>query len=481
MKSKNWFEVDTKGLRELQAGKPKSHLVRELIQNALDEAKEKVRVDMQYNRGTLTVIVEDDGIGFRDLKDAYTLFGNTYKRADHTKRGRFNIGEKQAFSLCKKAIITTTSGTVVFDDEGRHRTMDKTSNGTTVSVSITQVSREEYEEIKEFVRLLWPPKNIHLDVLVDADGQVNKMEQWFYRPVIRQFNATLETELLENEMMSVRRKPTSVELTSKAQTLGKSYLYEMGIPVCEIDCEYSINVQQRIPMSMDRDKVSEKYMRELYALVLNETHDILPKEKASDTWVRVATTSDKVSKDAVETVKKYRYGDKVVIANPFDKKSIDEAIASGFRVVYGSEMSKQEWDAFKGSGEMQTTTELFGEGTTANTRTLDSSEITEGMEAVSELVNKLAIVGLGINIECRFVESDATHDAWYMGRTIYFNVKRLKKSWFNVNENMARIISLSLHELGHYEGKMHTEIEYHETITRIAGKIINHILINKGW
>jgi len=37
MKSKNWFEVSREGLRQLQAGKSKDFVVRELIQNAWDE------------------------------------------------------------------------------------------------------------------------------------------------------------------------------------------------------------------------------------------------------------------------------------------------------------------------------------------------------------------------------------------------------------------------------------------------------------
>lgn len=37
MKNNNWFEVDKEGLKSLQLGKPKTYVVRELIQNAIDE------------------------------------------------------------------------------------------------------------------------------------------------------------------------------------------------------------------------------------------------------------------------------------------------------------------------------------------------------------------------------------------------------------------------------------------------------------
>ena len=91
--SNEWFEVDKEGFKALQLGKPKYHTVRELIQNAIDEKITKCVVVTSFNRGTVTISVEDDGPGFRNLKDAYTLFGATYKQANPELRGRFNLGE----------------------------------------------------------------------------------------------------------------------------------------------------------------------------------------------------------------------------------------------------------------------------------------------------------------------------------------------------------------------------------------------------
>jgi hypothetical protein len=44
---------------------------------------------------------------------------NTPKRIDPTKRGRFNLGEKQAYSRCKTARVETTKGSVFFDKRAR--------------------------------------------------------------------------------------------------------------------------------------------------------------------------------------------------------------------------------------------------------------------------------------------------------------------------------------------------------------------------
>jgi hypothetical protein len=92
MGKNNIFEVDVKGLRQLQEGKPKWFVIRELLQNAMDEEITRCGIYMRYEHGKAHITVEDDSpIGFRDLADAYTLFKDTYKRTNVKKRGRFNF------------------------------------------------------------------------------------------------------------------------------------------------------------------------------------------------------------------------------------------------------------------------------------------------------------------------------------------------------------------------------------------------------
>src|SRR6185312_11143672 len=94
-----------------------------LVQNGLDEAG-VTRIDI-----TLTPVpghpladltVEDDSPeGFKDLSHAYTMFAESYKRANPEQRGQFNFGEKLVLAVCEEASIATTKGTVAFTDEGR--------------------------------------------------------------------------------------------------------------------------------------------------------------------------------------------------------------------------------------------------------------------------------------------------------------------------------------------------------------------------
>ena len=116
----NRFEVSDQGMREIHAGRKPAHLVRELIQNSWDEC----RVAVASARGApdmTRLVVEDDGKGFRRIEDAYTLLGPTEKRSDPTKRGRYNLGEKEIVSVALEAKVSTVGQTAEFPPEGRRR------------------------------------------------------------------------------------------------------------------------------------------------------------------------------------------------------------------------------------------------------------------------------------------------------------------------------------------------------------------------
>ena len=89
-------------------------------------------------------------------------------------------------------------------------------------------------------------------------------------------------------------------------------LYEMGIPVVETGDRYHVDVQQKVPLNMDRDNVTPAYLRLLRAAVLNATHHLLDKEDALQPWVREACSDDRVSVEAVKSVMDMRFGSNAV-------------------------------------------------------------------------------------------------------------------------------------------------------------------------
>lgn len=465
MSQKTWFEVDTDGFRALQSGKPKTHAIRELIQNALDEDVTSVIVTTHYDRGNLMVSVTDDGPGFRDLKDAWTLFADTYKRPDPEMRGRFNMGEKQAFSICRKARIETTSGTVEFDEAGRHRRKYKRESGTKVSIEITKVTRDEFNEIKMFVENIIVPEQI---IMTIDDKEIT------HGKPLRVFETKLATEYLKDGEFRKTTRNTKVEIWD-TQRVSTALLFEMGIPVCEIDCKFDINVLQRIPMSMDRDKVFPSYMQDLFAEVLNETHNQLAEDESSDMWVRAGMSdSDRINENAVNAVITKRFGDKPIIVTPNDPQAKDRAIADGCTLITGSMMNREEWETVKQYDVLKSTSNRYGWGESSYSNPV--KDMTENMMRIAELTKKIGNRYLGKPISVDFVETDATPGAWYGHSNVTFNVTKLGKGFFD-SPLSQKVLDLIIHEIPHEYG-MHTERGYLDAVSEL-GAMLTVIALNE--
>jgi len=471
----DWFTVDKEGLKALQSRKPKFYIIRELIQNAWDEDVTEVIIDASKKGRIVTIVVEDNSpIGFRDLKDAYTLFADTYKRSDPTKRGRYNFGEKQAIVVCESAKIETTTGTVVFDKTGRHKKRAKRESGTVVTVEV-RMNNQEFDELIDYVYLMIPPENI---------------KTWFNgepmtRPdSMKEFDVILPTEhQVEDGTFAKTNRKTSVAVydsdwTNVPTLDGNAFVYEMGIPVCEIECEYSIDVSQRIPLGIDRDTVSRSYLQDLFAEVLNRMYDDIPEDRISETWVRTAMNdTTRMDRDAIEGVLDKRFGENRVIANVMDRQSIDEAIAHGYKPVYGSELGKGEWENVKGNGLMQSSTEMFGMGSCSGS----SIEPDDNMVLVSNFAKAIMSRVYDIDIYVDFIDcgNENTVSATYGGECLTFYVKKLGKGFFK-NAVSSRVIDLIIHELGHEHG-MHTEKSYHQALTKLGAELTMIALEEPEW
>lgn len=457
MQKRNWFEVDKEGLKSLQLGKPKTYVVRELIQNAIDEEITECKVFIEYINGKIIVTVSDNSkIGFRDLKDAYTLFGDTYKRRDPEKRGRFNLGEKQAFSVCDKAIIKTTKGEIIFDKEGRQEnTRNKTQEGTIVSVEL-KGKMSEYNEMIDFAKslIVSPKVNYVVNDFVIASKHIDNV-----------FSASLLTEIADLEeghpIKRVTRK-TEVQLLQE----DKSCIYEMGIPITEIECPYSINVMQKIPLGTDRETIHHKFLSDLFAEVLNHTFREFNEDNASEVWINTALSNKRITAEAIQQIITQRYGDKVLVANNFDKNSIDEAMSNGYKVIAGSEFAKDVWSKIRENNLIQSTSDLFGTNfTNAKTIKPNQKQIDFG-----DYAKRIAKRLLGFDIGVSFVEGGYNMvTAQYGTRHLTCNVSRLNGNFFE-NPISEETTDLIIHELGHEDGN-HTEESYHRLITKLGAKL----------
>ena len=458
---RNWFAVDTDGLAQLQAGRPKWHIVRELVQNAFDEEVTTVCVDIRRNgRSTDIVVADDCPEGFKDLTDAFTLFGETHKRSDPTKRGRFNLGEKQAIAQARQARIQTTKGTVVFENRGRRTERAKRESGSEITLTLT-CNQQEHDEMLKQARRFVPP-----------DGVVYMVSKWLVKPL--PIAKTLSGKVLKTVILKdgeLTQEFRSTDLRLYEPNGDGTWLYEMGIPVIPIECRWSVDVQQKIPLAMDRDSVRDGYLADVYAQILNETIAELPTEQASESWVRAGAGHFDIKHEVTKELLRKRYGEKIAMVTPGDERSNSEALANGYRVIHSNDLSGPEREQIAAAGGLPSTQSLFGL-TPGNAKPI---EPTVDMLRVAELTRRIARRCLGIGVEVEFIELPGSAGiAWYGGRALKFTVNLLPADFFS-EPTAPRVIDLIIHELGHEHGH-HTDRAYLDTLTRLGGELTSMAL-----
>ena len=166
----HWFEIDKKGLAKILARKGKAFAALELLQNAWDQDVETVSLCIKKSPGSRYATIEitdDDPNGFADLADTFTLFAESKKKSDPTKRGRFNIGEKLVLSLCEEAEIRTVKGTVKFNATGRHRLRSGTTKGSVFTGRLLMTNTELSETLSVLHRVIVPD-----DIITSINGEV---------------------------------------------------------------------------------------------------------------------------------------------------------------------------------------------------------------------------------------------------------------------------------------------------------------------
>ena len=352
-RSKERFSVSAEGMKQLHEGRTPASLVKELIQNVFDEDSTICRVKVKHlSRNRVQVSVEDDAAGFRNIDDAYTLMGETAKRADPEKRGRFNLGEKEFMSVAVFGVIHTVGWMVDFPPEGgRAVTRNDRKQGTLVEAMMPW-TKADAERLIERLMMFRPPTECKYtvnDMLVER------------RDALKVHEATLATLIqgAAGEAMRPTRRKTEMHITEVSDTEGKGWIYELGIPIQPIDVPYDVDIQQKVPLPPNRDTVSETYLQDIYAEVLNAMHKEMIGDEFAETWVRTAVEDDRITEDAAKATVTKRYGDKVVIWSP-DRAANIEAIDNGFEVLHPRTMSVGEREHLRERAGLQSAHAMFG-------------------------------------------------------------------------------------------------------------------------
>lgn len=345
--TKNWFDVDKEGLAAILKRRGVEFAVFELVSNALDTKARVIDVKVMPVKGRALAnvsVTDDDPEGFKDLTHAFTLFAPSEKKGDLKRRGRFNLGEKLVLAICDEASISSTTGTVAFTREGRVNYPSKKRGAGSGFAGVLRMTHEESAQSVAALRTLFVAHSVNLTV----NG-----ERVLPRESLAQFDASLATEVADADG-NMKRSRAIARVSVYEPLNGETpSLYEMGIPVVETGDRWHVNVEQKIPLNMDRDNVPPAFLRELRAHVLNAMHAKLEVDEAAAPWVREAASSPGCSDAAIKTVLDHRYGEKRVSADPSDREAEYKAKANGYAVVHGGSLTPGEWANAKRAGAIQ--------------------------------------------------------------------------------------------------------------------------------
>ena len=533
------FEVSTEGMKGLHDGRPLWSLVKELVANAWDEKTSVCKVDIRvipeeadmpvdfnrpiwYTRGDrdisteerdIIITVEDDGKGFSDVADAYTLMAPTSKRQDAGVRGRFNIGEKEILSVAKSGRVTTVGTTIEFPEEGgRIVKKNKRTKGTIVTAKVRRPAVEAWETKTQLLNFI-PPKDIKYSVNWDIgmDVQVTKSEIVKPRDLIyegktkERIRSVLASGIGQPLRVTKRKCDFHVYEPTKLNhsDAPEGHLYEMGIYIQTIEMPFDVDIMQKVPMPPNRDTVTAEYLQHIYAETLMVVADRLTENEASEAWVQRAVEDERTDDATAHMVMTLKLGENAVLWSS-DTLANERAHDAGMNVIQPKTLGKIERERFKKIG-LATAREGFavkGEDAIDDLAVTTPLEITEDMKKVAEYTKWLSTTLLGFECNVRFIGMRDVFDnriAQYNRgtKTLDFVVDALGKKWFQMDRkphSTSPVVvgwvytpteaqtSLIIHELAH-EGEIdhmsHTGAYVHR-IADLGAKAI-HIASTGEW
>lgn len=445
-------------------GKDKIFIIHELLQNAWDTDATTVEVTMTRipNSPFVEIEVTDNNpTGFNDIAHAYTLFAESEKKNDPTKRGRFNMGEKMVFALARNARVSTTKGAVIFGEGKKFRLSkrkaDMTETGSVVWMEIRMTIQEE-AEVGEMVKKVLTPE--------DKATYFNGEEIAWREPTAVVADVAMRTlaDTQGDGVMRTTTRQTTLEIHDAGDSAAM--VYEMGIPVVEMpDDKYSVNVMQKIPLNMDRDNISPRYRVALRGEILNATANLLTKDDAQATWVKEALEHKNLDTATIDKTMDKMIGKKRAIFNAKDSEANAGAVVAGYKVMHGGMLSKSAWKNVKSTGTTKATTQVGGGRFASHSfkmrnaipteMRLREDEWTVEMKRVACLTKRMCDyrgVSLhGVSIVKHLKKHGGRYAALAGGGRITFNLSTLGKDAFDLTDDarLSYMVSLISHEMAH--------------------------------
>jgi hypothetical protein len=363
------FDINIKGLAQLEAGRDPAHLAFEAVANVFDEARgygntdrkrpDQCNVALEYspNPRGIQLTVYDNGAGFENVEDIWTLFGETSKRSAPHVSGRFNSGEKLLIAAARSAMVMTNKITVKFEDGQRDIIRHREENIGTMIQCLMPWTKEQMGEVRTMLARCIPPDGLAYRVDGVPIGRPPRKISVF---------VTLPTvHLAEDGVM--RRTVRKSRVDVFANVGGEAWLYELGIPVCplgDVQFPWSLDVQQKVPVPQSRDMVESAYLTCLIGRVLEQAAldgcKLLDLDQQESGFVK--DSLEYITKpEAMQAVIKDLFGDNVVRESS-DTLANARAAATGATIIPGRWLGRETRKMLDVTNIMPTAYAKFGGG-----------------------------------------------------------------------------------------------------------------------
>ena len=461
------FEIDTKGFATQMSEMKLWRLIQEIISNSFDEKPVTViSCDIHENKKHQVVVeIVDNGNGFRDEKDIYTLFKDSYKRVNKNQRGRYNLGEKQFFARAVSGWVKTRKTFIEFQEDTRKVSEIPDFKGAQVHAVFDLEEDESLGETITLVEKVAVPNGKQLSIngtKVDA------------KTLVKKFKTRLPTVIAQgaNKKMVRRVEDTEVFIYEK-DSQEKPIIYELGCMVQEMkqDLKWHVDVQQKIPQTTERSVISDAYLQKLYATITENTIDLIDSESSGANWISDALkgTNAKTSEQILEK----RYGTKDVMVKSSNYRDNERALEAGVHLVRSGELDSSVVSNLKEQGTLKYASQEFSSD---GWETAKHVEPTPEMEHFAKICIAVAKDVIGKTITVSFVTTKHTREiADYGGTHLRWNVRLCGGKKF-FNNFGVKPIGVLVHELAHdklgnNDGDAHFSHEYLREMERIAGEI----------
>jgi hypothetical protein len=285
------------------------------------------------------------------------------------------------------------------------------------------------------------------------------------RSAVATATVTLPTVLEDNEKNLIKtERKTTVDIYHVLD--GEvACLYEVGIPICPTGDVYHADVRQKIPLSVDRNNVTPKYLKRLRAAVLDATYHLLTVEQSASKGVTDALAL--ATPEAITAVMDKRFGENRFVPD-FNREATGSLTAEGFTAVPTRAFDAETWQAVKDAGAIQSGNQLRPHPSTVGEMVTDE---TPGMTAFREFTLMLAREVLCVTASLTYAKWDGVPAQCGPGCQLTFNVKALGHKFFSEHPaSDAANLNILFHELGHYNGAMDCTREHCNGVTKVASE-----------